>query len=228
MNTRRGATTLFLTATIAAFAFTAVKVSAQTDKAKVPTTLTTFWAVPSAANTMTLVVAGQPEPVKFDVSGDMSFGGVCAHCTLNQPFKAGETKMVCKPCGCGKTNASCIAWKDLKQSTWEEMMRSFPVGVVLRAAFNTPGDPASGLKSLWLDRRVLLVPVEGLSGKTPADVAAIVKSIGGVKGELVDGDKRLVVNLKTEWDADQAPKLEKALARVGASISKPQEAAPAK
>ena len=225
MNTRTATTTGILAAIFAVGVLSAARVEAQADKAKAPTTLTTFWSFPGPANSMTLVVAGQPQPVTVAINSDLSFGGVCAHCTLNQPFKANETKMMCKPCGCGKTNAVCIAWKDLKQSTWEEMIGSFPVGIAMKATFNTQGDPASGLKSLWVDRRTLLVPVDGMVGKTPAEVNVFVKAIGGVKGELVDGDKRLVINLKSEWDADQAPKLEKALAKMGAKIVRPEAVA---
>src|ERR1044071_7118164 len=50
-------------------------------------------------------------------AGDAGVGGVCAHCTLNQPFKIKDCKGTCGVCGCSKTNVQCIAWKDVKKST---------------------------------------------------------------------------------------------------------------
>lgn len=192
---------------------------AQIEKAK---TLTTFWSFPKEQQAITLLIQGKAEPVTFNVSPDLPFGGVCIHCMLNQPFKVSESKAMCKPCGCGKTNAVCTAWKDLKQSTWEEIITSLPIGTVLRANFNKPDDAASGLKSLWIERRVILVPVDGLAGKSPAELSAIAKAVSGTKAEI-DGDKRLLIsNLKNDWDADGVGKLKKALEKVGAKIVRPE------
>ena len=196
----------------------------QVEKGKA---VTTFWTFPKGQQAITLLVQGKAEPVTFNVSPDMPFGGVCMHCTLNQAFKVSEAKMTCKPCGCGKTNAVCTSWKDLKQATWEELIANLPLGIVLRASFNTPDDPASGLKGLWIDRRTIYVPVDGLAGKSAGELTAIAKAVGGSKAELTDGDKRLVINLKTEYDAESVAKLTKAIEKAGAKIVRPEAPAAA-
>lgn len=199
--------------------------SADGEKTKLPPVLTSFWAFPKDPAAITLVVAGATEPVSVGVSGDTGVGGVCLHCTLNQPFKVKETSKTCSMCGCGTSNAVCVAWKKLRKSSWEEMITNFPVGLALRVAYNTPDKPESGLKTLWIDRRTFFAQVEGLDGKSPAELASIVKVVGGGKAEMVDGGKRLMMNLKQDYDTDQEAKLLKALEKIGAKIIRPAEVA---
>ncbi len=206
----------------------AVAHAAQGEKAKAPTVFTSFWSLPKQGDTVVLVVAGSAEPVTFNTSADTGFGGVCIHCMLNQPFKFKEFKFTCGVCGCTKTNAECIAWKDLKKNTMDEVMNVFPVGLAMKATFNTPGDPKSGLKSLWVDRRTVLLSVEGLDGKTPADLATIAKAVGGGKAEAIDGGKKLIITLKADYDGDLPVKLVKAIEKAGVKILRPTEVADAK
>lgn len=198
--------------------------AAQGEKTKLPPVIGSFWGIPKdTAGTIELVVSGAKDTVIVAIAPETGVGGVCMHCTLNQPFKVKDVKKTCGVCGCSKTNGTCVSWKDLKVSSWEEMITSLPAGTALRVAYNTPDDPKSGLKTIWIDRRTFFAPVEGLAGKTPAELAAIGKAIGGGKVEAVDDNKRLLIAFKQDYDSDQEAKLIKALAKIGVTITRPTD-----
>ena len=198
--------------------------AAHDDKTKLPPVISSYWAFPKEANgNIQLVVNGTAEPVTVAISPETGIGGVCMHCTLNQPFKAREVKKICGVCGCSKTNGTCVSWKDLKTSSWEEMISGLAVGTALRLAYNTADDPKSGVKTLWIDHRTFFAPVGGLAGKTPAELALIAKAVGGGKVEAVDDNKRLLINFKADYDGEVEAKLLKALAKVGITIVRPTE-----
>ncbi|HLV78676.1 MAG TPA: hypothetical protein VKT32_00300 [Chthonomonadaceae bacterium] len=188
-----------------------------TDK-KATGTLTTMITVPKEDGPVTLLVAGQAKTITAVISGDTMVGGVCEHCLLNQMFKAAASSKPCEMCGCGQTNARCIAWKDIKQSTWQEMFRSLPKYTGMKAIYNTADKPESGLKCLTVDLHTILMPVDGLSGQTPDQLNALVKPFGGSKAALLADGKQLQFTVKDEWTSEKETKFEQALTKAGGKI----------
>ncbi|HZO91062.1 MAG TPA: hypothetical protein VFB38_22240 [Chthonomonadaceae bacterium] len=195
------------------------------EKIKATGALTALAAPPTDENKLSLLLPGQTKPVEFTMNPDTTIGGMCEHCLLYQPFKAGEAPKKCEMCGCDKTNAICIAWRNLKNSTWQAMFRALPRGIGLRAIYKEADKPESGLKSLIADRRTVLLPVEGLAGQTPEQLLALVKPFDGTKAELLADGKQLVIHLKDDWTRDKATKFEQALAKIGAKFAYPEETA---
>jgi hypothetical protein len=192
------------------------------DAAKAGGMLATFWALPKEDGKLTLVVAGQPEPVTVAVSDKTILAGICQDCSLPLEFKPGEAGKKCMVCGCAVSNAACIVGKPVKENTWQGMIKGLPHGVGLRPVFNTPDKPESGLSKLVVDLRSVLLPVTGLDGQTPDQLLALVKPLGGSQAELIDGGKRLLVHLKSDWTVDREGKLEIALAKVNAKVVVPE------
>jgi hypothetical protein len=192
--------------------------------AKTDDKLSTFWTLPKEDGKVTLVIAGQPEPVTVAVSDATLFGGICLDCNLPLEFKSGQAGKKCMVCGCAVSNAACIVGKPMKTSTWQNMLKMLPHGVGLVATFNDPGKPESGLKKLVVDLRTVLLPVIGLESQTPEQLLILVKPLGGTQAELIDGGKRLSVRLKSDWTVEREAKLEKALAKLNAKVAAPEEA----
>ena len=191
--------------------------------AKASSILGSFWAVPKEEGKLTLVLAGQPEPVTVAVSDKTQFSGICLDCNLPLEFKSGEAGKKCMVCGCVVSNAACIVGKPVKEGTWQGMIKGLPHGVGLRPTYNTADKPESGLSKLAVDLRSVLLPVSGLDSQTPDQLLALVKPLGGTQAELIDGGKRLSIHLKSDWTAERAGKLEKALAKLNAKVVVPEE-----
>jgi hypothetical protein len=192
------------------------------DDTKAGGTFASFWALSKEDGKMTLVVAGQPEPVTVTVNDKTILAGICLDCSLPLEFKPGEAAKKCSVCGCAVTNAACIVGKPMKDNTWQGMMKGLPHGVGLRPTFNTPDKPESGVSKLVVDLRSVLLPVTGLDSQTPDQLLALVKPLGGTKAELIDGGKRLSVHLKSDWTAEREGKLEKALIKLDAKAVVPE------
>lgn len=192
------------------------------DDAKAGGALGSFWTLPADAGKLTLVLAGQQDPVTVTVSDTTLFAGICLDCSLPLEFKPGEAGKKCNVCGCAVSNAACIVGKPVKEGTWQAMLKALPHGVALRPTFNTPDKPESGLKKLTVDLRAVFLPVTGLDSQTPDQLLALVKPLGGTQAALIDGGKRLSIHLKADWTTDKAAKLEKALAGVNAKVVVPE------
>jgi hypothetical protein len=180
--------------------------------------LTTLAAPPTDEGKIALLIAGQEKPVTVTLSQDTTLGGICIDCLLYLTFKPGESPKNCAVCGCAVSNAQCIAWTKLKSATWQDMFKALPKGAALRAVYNTPDKPESGLKTLLVDRRTVLLPVEGLNGQTPEQLLPLVKPFGGTKAELQAEGKQLVIHLKDDWSVEKEAKFEKALEKAGGKI----------
>jgi len=195
--------------------------------AKKDSVLGSFWTLPKEDGKVTLVLAGETDPVTVAVSDTTIFAGICLDCSLPLEFKPGDVAKKCSVCGCAVSNAACIVGKPVKEGTWQAMIKALPRGVGLRPTFNTSGKPDSGVKKLLVDLRSVLLPVSGLDGQTPEQLLALVKPLGGNQAELIDGNKRLSIHLKSDWTAERETKLEKALAKLNAKVVVPEEIKPA-
>jgi hypothetical protein len=195
----------------------------RSDDAKPSTNPATFWTVPKEAGKVMLVVAGQKDPVTTSVTDTTVFAGICLDCNLPLEFKTGETAKNCSVCGCAVTNAACIVGKAVKTNTWQAMLKMLPHGTVLKPVYNEADKPESGLKKLTISLRSVLLPVSGLDAQTPDQLLAVTKPLGATKAELLDGGKLLSISLKTDWTADKADKLEKALVKLNAKVVVPED-----
>jgi hypothetical protein len=184
--------------------------------------LGSLWTVPAESGKVTLVLAGQPDPITVTVSDTTVFAGICLDCSLPLEFKPGEAGKKCNVCGCAVSNAACIVGKPVKEGTWQAMLKGLPHGVGLRPTFNIADKPESGVKKLTVDLRSVLLPVTGLDSQTPDQLLALVKPLGGTQAELIDGGKRLSVHLKSDWTVEREAKLEKVLATVNAKVVVPE------
>ena len=194
----------------------------ENDKAKRGGAVTTLWEVQKESEKVALLEQGKDRPITVTVSADTILGGICYDCRLFQQFKAGEAVKNCslgKTCACDKLNIECLAWKPVKPKTWEAMLQALPRGIALRATYKEAGKPESGVKTLTVDRRTVLLPVEGLSAKTPEQLLALVKPIGGVKAEMVGNGNQLLIDLRVDWTLDREARFEKALADAGAKVA---------
>jgi hypothetical protein len=190
---------------------------------KGPRILAAFWTLPKEDGKVSLIVAGQKDPVTVAVSDATVFAGICLDCTLPLEFKPGEAAKNCNVCGCAVSNAACIVGRPIKPATWQGMLKQLPHGVVLSPTYNEADKPESGLKRLQIDLRAVLLPVTGLEGQTPDQLLALAKPLGATKAELIDGGKLLSLTLKSDWTAERETKLEKALTALNAKISVPEE-----
>ncbi len=188
------------------------------DASKSAGALGTFWTAPKDGGKLTLVLAGQAEPVTVDVSDKTIFSGICLDCNLPLEFKPDQAAKRCMVCGCAVSNAACIVGKPVKDGTWQAMLKGLPRGTTLRPTFNTSGKSDSGVSRLAVDLRSVLLPVVGLDSATPVQLLGLVKPFGGSQAELIDGGKRLSVHLKSDWTVDREAKLEKAMANLNAKV----------
>ena len=192
-------------------------------KAKSGSALGSLWAVPKEDGKLSLLLAGQPDPISVAVSDQTLLAGICQDCGLPLEFKPGESAKKCNVCGCGASNAACIAGKPMKDGGWQGMVKGLPRGVGLRPTFNIPDKPESGLKKLAVDFRSVFLPVTGLDSVTPGQLLALVKPLGGNLVETVDSGKRLSIHLKSDWTIEREVKLEAALAKLNAKVVMPEE-----
>ena len=195
------------------------------EKAKT-TSILTFWALPKEGSAITVLELGVDAQKTLAVNPVTVFDGMCEHCMLPIKFKAADSGKNCQPCGCAVSNAECVAGKPIK-GTWQAMFTGLPKGVGLRPVYNEADKPESGLKIVYVDRHIVFLPVDGMSAVTPDQIAALVKSIGGAKPEILNGGKHLTFTMKEEWVHDTEVKFVKALAKIGGKISQPEKVASA-
>jgi hypothetical protein len=220
--------TVVVTLMLAAMAMGAM-CTARADDAATKTTakVAAFWTTPKEAGKLMLVVPGQKDPVTTTVGDATIFGGICLDCNLPLEFKTGDTAKNCAVCGCAVSNAACIVGKPVKSNTWQAMLQQLPHGTGLVPVYNEADKPESGLKKLTVTLRSVLLPVSGLDGQTPDQLLTLVKPLGGIKAELLDGGKLLSISLKSDWTFERATKLEKALEKLNAKVVVPEETKPA-
>ncbi len=200
-----------------------VVVSAEVKvKGNAPAAVYSFWTMSKQPGAITLLALGSDTPKTLEISPTTLIDGVCEDCILPMKFKAADANKSCAVCGCNVSNAQCIAGKPVKP-TWEAMFQGMPRGETLRLFFSVADNPDSGLKTVYIDRTSVFLPVEGLSGHTPEQILALVKQIGGSKAELVDEGKRLRFTVKEGWTHETLAKFEKILAKVGAKLSRPEQ-----
>ena len=192
--------------------------AADGDAAKPSGVIGSFWTLPKEPGKVTLVLAGQAEPVTLNVTENTIFSGICLDCNLPFEFKPDQVGKKCMVCGCAVSNAACMVGKPVKEGTWQAMVKALPRGVALRPKFNTADKPESGISRLAVDLRTVLLPVSGLDSATPDQLLALVKPLGGSQAELIDGGKRLSVRLKSDWNFEKEAKLEKALAKLNGKV----------
>ncbi len=181
-----------------------------------------FWNLPDAKGTVSLIIPGQAAPVNTSVSASTIFAGTCQDCMLPMEFKPDQAAKNCAVCGCAANNTTCIAGKPVKDGTWQSMLRLLPHGIGLAAIFVDPAKPESGLKKLTVNLRAVILPISGLgSYLTPDQLLALVKPIGGIRAELLDSGKLLSVTLKADYTSEKAAKLEKAISAANGKVSVP-------
>ncbi len=200
--------------------WTGGRVSAEgTQPSKNDSVLSTYVALPKEDGKVTLEVAGKTGRVTATIAAATVLGGICQDCQAPLEFIPALTAKVSE-CGCA-SNAVCIAGKGAKEGTWQAMLKALPRGVGLNATFNVADQPESGLKKLIVDLRTIMLPVEGLTGKSPEQLQDLAKAIGAKQAELIDGGQRLVLRLKTDWSAQRSIQLDKALAALNAKVISP-------
>ncbi len=172
-------------------------------------------------NQVMLVTANQPTPVATVVQPATQLGGICIDCGQFLPFTPAKAGASCQMCSCGSPNATCVSWNELKKPTWQAMLQSLPAGVGLRAVFNTPNDPSSGLKSLFINRRQVLLPVTGLNALTPQQLVALVRPVGATSATLLDGGTRMELNLKSDWTTKASKTLAAIIQKAGGAVNSP-------
>lgn len=209
---------------MALLAATAVVGSARADdkenaKAKNAGAVTTLIGIGKVDGTISLLPQGATNPIIVTVSPMTLLGGICFECKLFQQFKASDPTLICDTCGCGNINVQCIAWKSLAPKTWQAMLTALPRGVALRVVYNIPDKAESGVKALTVDRRTVLMPIDGLSALSTEQLAALVKPIGGEKVQLVSGGKQLLIDLNADWTLAQEAKLEAAVSAQGSKLT---------
>ena len=182
-------------------------------------TLAAIWSVSSKDYTATFVLPQSAAPITVKLSPDTILGGICTDCGQFQRFKVSDAAKTCKMCACGSPNVDCVAWTELKSLTWDALLESLPPGVGIYLVYNDPKNPSLGLKSLSIDRKIVLLPVTGLDNQPPAQLLALVKPIGGVKAELLGKGKYLKITLKTNWTLKREATFANDLSKVGAKVS---------
>lgn len=190
----------------------------ENEKAKKAGAVTTLWGIHKEESMVALLPEGKAEPIMVKISPNTILGGICHECHLFQQFKASEPAVKCDTCICGNPNVQCVAWKPVKPATWEQMLRDLPRGIALRVIYNEGDKPESGLKSLTIDRRTVLLPVEGLSGQSSEQLLTLFKPLGIEKAQMVGDKKQLLLDLKEDWTLERAAKFEKALIKAGGKI----------
>jgi hypothetical protein len=190
----------------------------ENEKAKNAGAVTTLWGIHKEESMVSLLPQGKSEPVMVKINPTTILGGICHECHLFQQFKASEPAVKCDTCICGNPNVQCVAWKPVKPATWEKMLESLPRGVALRVVYNEVDKPESGLKTLTIDRRTVLLPVEGLSGQSSDQLLTLFKPLGAEKARIVSDGKQLLMDMKEDWTLERAAKFEKALTKAGGKI----------
>ncbi len=177
---------------------------------------------------VTLNQVGAGAPIVATVSPTTELGGICEDCGMFMTFSTTQCTGTCKMCSCSDKNGICVSWAHLKSVTWQNMLKALPVGTGLRTVFNTPGDPASGLKDIYINRREVLLPVTGLTGKTTPELTKLISPVGASSAELTGNGKLLKITLKQDWTAKKEAQLATILGKVGGNVNLPAAVASTK
>lgn len=174
-----------------------------------------------SGTTLTLITSKQKGEVKTTVRSATVLGGICGDCGQFLPFVPSKSASICTICSCGSPNATCVSWTTLKTPTWQAMLQSLPVGVGIRAVFNTANDPSSGLKNFYVNRHEVLLPVTGLAKLTSPQLLKLAQPIGATSAALVDDGTRLKLNVKGDWSAASSKKLVDIIEKAGGKVDEP-------
>ncbi len=174
-----------------------------------------------SGTTLTLITTKLKGAVKTTVLPATVLGGICGDCGQFLPFVPSKSASICTICSCGSPNATCVSWTTLKTPFWQAMLQSLPLGVGIRAVFNTANDPSSGLKNLYINRHEVLLPVTGLANLTSPQLLKLVQPIGATSATLVDDGTRLKLNVKGDWSAAASKKLIDIIEKVGGKLAEP-------
>ncbi len=177
---------------------------------------------------VTLNQDGAEAPIVATVTPATQVGGICEDCGMFMTFGSTQCTGTCKMCSCSDKNGTCVSWAHLKDVTWQNMLKALPVGTGLRTVFNTPGNPASGLKDIYINRREVLLPVTGLAGKTTPELTKLTSSVGAASAELTGNGTLLKIELKQDWTAKKEAQLVTILGKVGGNVNLPTAVASAK
>jgi hypothetical protein len=128
--------------------------------------LTTLWEAPKDDTPLTLLVADQEKPITSTVKTDTIFDGICLHCQLKMQFTADKAPKKCHVCACALTCSECLCGKGDRQNRWETMLRTLPRGVALFLTFAEPDKPETGVTRVLVDKRTVLLPVDGLESQS--------------------------------------------------------------
>jgi hypothetical protein len=189
--------------------------------------LATLWGAPQADGKLTVLIAGVADPVVTSFSDATTVKCVCLHCGLPLEYKAAEASKNCGVCGCQITNAACTAGVNTPAKTLTDALKLLPRGTALRVVFTDPEKPESGIQTVKVDLRHVLLPVSGLDAQTPDQLLDLTKPFGAKSAELIDSGKRLSITLKTDWTVDRANKLAKAIADANGKVLAPEAPKPA-
>jgi hypothetical protein len=206
-----------LATVLVGFSVTAMAADQETKAAEAGA-LTTAIGVPDADGNIKLLPSGQNKPIAVVLGPDVRLFGTCACCLLPLNFKISDSGKSCTVCACNRTEASCIVDKDLKPSNMQSLFGTLPKGVGIKVVYNTPDKPESGLKTIDVDRKTVLLAVSGIAGQTPDQLVALVKPAGGTKAELVADGTQIVIHLKDEWTTAKLAKFEQALTAAGGKL----------
>lgn len=199
----------------------AAAVSMPDEKGKSESAVFSVWSVPKAGDTMNVTVIGQAKPVAINYTGTTVISGTCIHCVLPLKYKVADSAKNCSACGCDVTNAACIVGPVVKPATWPQTMKDLAYGTVLRITYNEADKPESGAKQIAVDRKTVLLPVDGLSSQTPEQLTTLLKPLGATKLDLKDGATRLTFTVK-DWTPALLAKVEKAITGAGGKIVRPE------
>ncbi len=177
-----------------------------------------LWSPAGSDGKLSLILSGTATPVNTLVTDESLFKGICQDCFWVLEFKAAVTPKKSQ-CGCD-TNAGCIVGDAVKDSSWQNMLKGLPLGVCLSPEFIDSGKPEAGIKRITIDMKSVLLPVTGGENITPEVTATVAKQIGSTSITVVDGGKRVAIDLKAGWSAKKLDLLEKALSAAGTKIDR--------
>jgi hypothetical protein len=181
-----------------------------------------LWKLPKERGTLLLTTFRQSAPVQTVLTSETQVEGVCIHCNIEFKYRTDDLGKRCAVCPCGFSNAQCLTGKASSAKSWTTLLQDLPRGTRLRIEYTTPEKPGDGLKRMVVDRHGVLLPVEGLMGSTPEQRKALGKSVGAIRTEWNEDEKRLQITLKDNWTTEKESRLEKALAKLGARVVSPE------
>lgn len=189
------------------------------EQAKPTGLVSTFLSIPKGSSAVSLLIAGRADEAKVSVNDETQMSGLCHDCNMMLKFTPLTAGKRCSVCPCAVSNAECVAGVPLKLASWESMLQGLPRGTALRIAFNSGDDATSGLKSLQVDLRAVLVPVAGAAKLDHDAILEAARPLGATSADIDVPSGQVRFGLKSDWTPDKAKKLEKALEEMGAVLN---------